>query len=117
MKNLPSTTTTLHTLQRAAACALLATASLAQAQTTGPLSAVPTAWRVENYVPDNVALWFTGSSCASGQLIMPANATKADRDRLYATVMAGKAAGKPVFVYYTASGTNCTIVSFGMAQE
>jgi hypothetical protein len=81
------------------------------------IAAVPTAWRVQNYVPQTVVLWFTGSTCANGQLTLPATAVKADSDRLYATVMMGKAAGKKVYVYYTANAGGCLINSFGLEAE
>jgi hypothetical protein len=81
------------------------------------IAAVPTAWRVQNYVPQTVVLWFTGSTCINGQLTLPGTAVKADSDRLYATVMMGKAAGKKVYLYYTASAGGSLINSFGLESE
>jgi len=76
---------------------------------------VPTAWRVENYVPDSVVVWFTGATCApNGGLSLPTNSVTADRERLFATIMYGKAAGKQVFIYYDPS--TCLIVSFGVLE-
>jgi hypothetical protein len=78
---------------------------------------VPSAWRLENYLVDNVTLWFTGSSCVNGSLSMPVNATKSDKDRLWAAVSVGKAAGRSVFVYYQPiTATECRITSFGLTE-
>lgn len=32
---------------------------------------VPTAWRLENNIPNGLEIWFSGSSCASGRLTLP----------------------------------------------
>jgi len=80
------------------------------------ISAVPTNWRLQNYIPDTLAIYFSSSSCApNGYLLMPANATKADRDRLYNTIMAAKLAKRPVFILY--ESTTCTINSFGLLEQ
>lgn len=80
------------------------------------ISAIPTSWRLQNYIPDTPTLFFSGSNCGpSGILAMPANATKADRDRLYNTIMAAKLAKKPVFIFY--ESTTCTINSFGLLEQ
>lgn len=99
------------------ACALLYGAVASQAQTAQSVSAVPTAWRLENYVAGGVVLWYTPSTCANGQLSLPASAVKADHDRLFATISLAKATGKKAFVYYSNSGSSCLIVSFGMLEE
>jgi hypothetical protein len=99
------------------ACALLGGAAVSQAQSLVSLSAVPTAWRLENYVAGGVVLWYTGSTCTNGNLSLPANSVKADHDRLYATISLAKAVGKKAFVYYTNNGTSCLIASFGMLEE
>jgi hypothetical protein len=118
MKNLVKTIFTTFVLPALAAAALLVISTTASAQAVAKsITAVPNAWRLENYVPDAVTLWFTTSECANGNLSLPAAATKADRDRLFAVVMAGKAASKPVFVYYTVNNGGCTINSFGMIES
>jgi hypothetical protein len=78
-----------------------------------PISVVPTAWLLQNYLPSNVVLWFTGSSCASGMLALPPSATAADQQRLYATVLAAKLSNSKIFVYYDDSTPSCFITSFG----
>ena len=75
---------------------------------------VPTGWRLESYGASNVVLWYTPSSCSSGQIVLPGSATQAEHNRLYATVMTGKAAGLKVFINYTAASGVCTIISFGL---
>ena len=76
------------------------------------LAVVPTAWKLENYVGGRVMLWNTGSPCYGGALNLGASATQNDHSRLFAAVVAGKTAGKTVFVMYET--TDCTIVSFGL---
>jgi hypothetical protein len=73
--------------------------------------AVPTDWKVENYVGSQVALWSTGSPC-NGALTLPSSATIADHDRLFALLMAAKLANRQIFVRY--ENTNCELASFGM---
>jgi len=76
------------------------------------LEEVPTQWRLQNYVPDTPAIYYTGSQCANGVLTFPPNASDQDRDRLWQAVIAAKTNNGKMFVYYT-SGT-CTIQSFGI---
>ena len=74
---------------------------------------VPINWRIQNYLPGNVVLWFTGSSCANGMMLLPASATPADHARLYSTVVSAKAMNAKIFVYYDNGSGNCWISSFG----
>jgi hypothetical protein len=80
------------------------------------LNGVPTSWKIENYIPSNVALWFTGSLCANGALQIPATATEDDKSRLYATIMNAKIAGLPVYISYEPS-PNCQIQSFALSAQ
>jgi len=77
------------------------------------ISAVPTGWRLENYPGDYVAVWFTPSPCASGQLSFPSTTSSADKNRFWALVLAAKLSQKPIFVFYDDQTPNCTIYSFG----
>jgi hypothetical protein len=86
----------------------------ASAQTLVAIQAVPTSWLIQNYVPNQVVLWFTGSSCTSGQLVFTSNAVQADQDRLWAMILAAKATGQQVIVYYYVSDGGCIIQSFGL---
>ena len=75
------------------------------------LEAVPTAWRLENYVSDHkVVLWYTGSECANGNL--SAAMSQDDYNRLWSLVMTSKITNRPVGIRYDVSAGVCTIVSF-----
>jgi hypothetical protein len=107
-----------RSLNSAFACVAMIWSSLGFAQQSQSLVAVPTAWRLENYVTDAVVIWSSGSSCAGGQLIFPANASNADRNRLWSVVSIGKVANKKVFVYYIpVNASTCHIYSFGLLEE
>lgn len=81
------------------------------------LAGVPSAWRLQNYLSGVVVVWYSGSGCASGRLSLPATATAADANRLYATINAAKNMGTKVFVYYDSADANCTISSFGVPDQ
>jgi hypothetical protein len=81
------------------------------------LVGIPTAWRLQDYVPGTVIVYFSGSSCAAGAIQLPASATVADVNRLYATVNAAKNLGTKVFVYYDNADPNCSISSFGVPEQ
>jgi hypothetical protein len=93
---------------------LLFVSQFIHAEIVGIPAVVPTDWLVQNYVPGSVVLWFTGSSCAGGSLVLPANATPSDHARLYATIMSAKISGAKIFVYYDNTDA-CKITSFGFA--
>ena len=73
--------------------------------------------RLKNYVLDNVVVWFSGSQCSNVSLLIPQNATKADRDRFFATVLIGKTTGQSVFVTYAVAAQTCSIESFGLDAQ
>jgi len=83
------------------------------------LVAVPTAWKLENYIGDNVVIWHSTSPCTNGQLTLPGNATADDKDRLWSLIMAAKISGKKAQVYYDDSNvpSKCTITSFSLLHE
>lgn len=84
--------------------------SNAFADLTG-LSAIPSNWRLQDYVGGAIYLYYTGSSCTSGLLFLSAP-TEAERNRLWALILAAKLSNRAVFVYYDSA--NCAISSFGM---
>jgi hypothetical protein len=88
--------------------------SPASAQSIVGITAVPTSWLIQNYVPNQVVLWFTGSPCSNGQLIFPPTAVQADQDRLWAMILAAKATGQQVVVYYYVNNGACIISSYGL---
>jgi hypothetical protein len=92
--------------------ALLGVSALPASALANNIEAVPTGWRMENYIASQtVVLWFTGASeCTMGKLA--ADMSQDDYNRLWSLVMTAKATGKPVGIYYNASGGVCTIGSF-----
>lgn len=94
--------------------AMACTAGTAVASTSS-INGVPTAWRLENYMGNYVVVWGAGAPECTGNLSFDTNATIDDRNRFWATIMTGKAAGKKVFVYY--DNTSCKIVSFGLLEN
>lgn len=97
---------------KAVVFATLFASGIAQASLT-QINAVPTTWKLENYSgSSSVVLWYTGSSCANGQLVLPTAATVADHNRLFSTVQSAKVTGKQMFVIYETA--DCTITSFGL---
>ena len=83
------------------------------------LTDVPTSWRLQNYVGDNVATWFTGSAYTNGRLTLDANASMEDKNRYWATLMATKLANKSVVVYYedSVAPDHCLITSYFLKEE
>lgn len=81
-----------------------------------PLNGSVQSWRIENYVSSQVVIWFSGSSCNTGALILPSTATTEDKNRLWATVLAAKLNNHNMFVFYddSASPNSCVIISFGI---
>jgi hypothetical protein len=92
-----------------AASALWSSAASSQSLISGSTAT----WRLQNYVPNQIVLYFTGSPCTSGSLGLPSNAVQADQDRLWALILTSKATGSPVYIYYFNNGGVCTIASFG----
>lgn len=85
------------------------------AQALVELQAVPSAWQIQEYFPNQTSLFFTGSSCTNGQLNFPSTAVQADQDRLWALILAAKAASQPVIIYYWVSGSSCYISTYATA--
>jgi len=84
---------------------------------TGFVEAVPTAWRLENYSPGGlVSLWYTGSTCSNGQLVLPTGSTVQESSRLFALISAAKMSNNKVFVYYNNAAAGCPIISFGLKE-
>ena len=78
----------------------------------------PASWRIENYIGGNqVTVWYSGSSCATGQLTLPSTASLLDHSRLYATIVAAKNANTRVFILYDNVDSRCPIISFGVPEQ
>src|SRR5437879_13375331 len=54
------------------------------------VSVPATQLRLQNYELDYVVVWYSGSVCQSGQLLLPTSASAGDRNRLWATVTTAK---------------------------
>lgn len=78
------------------------------------LEATPTSWCLQDYNDGGITLFFTGSSCYQGQLILPSTANNDSKQRLWSIVVTGKAAARPVGIYYhyDSSAGACLIDSF-----
>ncbi|WP_139169478.1 hypothetical protein [Microbulbifer yueqingensis] len=76
---------------------------------------VPSKWKLENYIGDNVVAWYTSAPCENGRIILPSTTTRDDRNRFWSAVLTGKASGKEIFVRYDT--TTCEIVSFGVSAQ
>ena len=94
-----------------AAVALTATAAQADL-----LEAVPTGWRLQDYGPSGVSVYFTGSPCSSGQLKFPST-TGFSPDRFWATITTAKVASRTVGIYYHVDNGSCVIDSFYLRES
>ncbi len=56
------------------------------------VSGVPTTWRLQNYAPNNVVLWYTGSTCTTGKLVFQTGTSPDDTNRLWSMVLSAKLA-------------------------
>ena len=92
--------------------------SQANAQVNTSIEQVPTGCKIQNYVPNNVVIWYAPTNCVNGQLTLPAHATDQDRDRLWALIVSAKISQTPVQVYYERyeDGRHCRITSFSAFQ-
>ncbi len=89
--------------------ALLLTAVPAQAD---QIVAVPTSWRLQDYTNGGINLWFTGSQCTNGGLVLLPSVPDGSKDRLYSLILTAKTTNRPVGIFYHFDGTNCVIDSF-----
>ncbi|MDV6331303.1 hypothetical protein [Asticcacaulis sp. 201] len=89
----------------------------AVAQTTSLVEAVPSKWRLQNYIGGNVRVYFTGSTCDYGNITMPASSTAEELNRFYSTVMTAKATSKTMGIYYIYDGSSCFVTSFYLKEE
>lgn len=79
------------------------------------VEAVPTGWRLQSYVSSGTYLYYTGSSCTSGYLQASAM-SEDDRNRLWSTILTGRALGKAVGIFYETASGNCGITSFFLKE-
>lgn len=102
----------LPVLHRAVAVALGLGAVSATAMADN-YEAVPTGWRLENYVASHtVTLWYTGAPGCMGGHIEGAGMSQDDYNRLWSLILTAKSTNQKIGIFYTGSGGNCTITSF-----
>lgn len=97
--------------------ALVAGLLLAQQASAQSVEAVPTNWRIQDYLNGSTEVYFTGSSCPAGALTLPASTPEASKDRFWSVVMTGKAAKLPVGVYYQVSNGQCVVINFYLREQ
>lgn len=92
-------------------------AALSSTASAGNIYESPVGWRLQNYTGNSVGVyWTSASDCPSGGIFMPLNATGEDRDRFWSMILTAKHSGKQVGIYYTSTGTSCTVDSFYVDQ-
>ncbi len=75
--------------------------------------AIPTAWRLQNYIGNQgLTAWFTGSTCTNGLLSFSATSTLDDRNRFFSLVLSAKISSKTISVFYETTSGYCQITSF-----
>ncbi|MDY1547939.1 hypothetical protein [Luteibacter sahnii] len=94
------------------ALVLCLSASGAASANTSVIIGNPSSWRLQMY--NGPAVYYTGSPCVSGSIVMdPADTT--DRGKaFYATVLAAKASNLKVLIEYEVVGSSCYFRSFGV---
>ena len=102
---------------RCFAATLILSASFGVSAEIHTIDTVPTTWRLENYVGDQVVVWYSPSVCGTGALEFPSNASLADRERFWSVLTAAKISRSRVFVRYEVAGNSCYIVSFGLSEK
>ncbi len=88
----------------------------AEAQTVANIEAVPSAWRLQDYSDGSISIYFTGSPCPSGHLVLQSTVSEGVKERLWSTVMAGKLAKQPVGIFYRVEGGSCIISNFYLKE-
>lgn len=79
------------------------------------VEAVPTVWRIENYIAEHrVVLWFTGAAGCTNGALNGSGMTQDDYNRLWSLILTAKASNRTIGVRYTAASGTCNIVSFYM---
>jgi hypothetical protein len=85
-------------------------ASASQYQVVGAVNS----WRLQSYQGATVALWYTGSACTNGQLLLPAGESIDRHKLLAATVLSAKAMGAKMTIGYDIINGTCTITDFAV---
>ena len=78
------------------------------------IEAYPTAWRLQDYEDNTISIFFTGSPCTNGRLILPASVSADSKNRFWSTILSAKMANKIVGIFY--NPTTCEITSFYLKE-
>lgn len=73
------------------------------------IEAYPSAWLLQDYLNGDIALYYTGSTCVSGQLILGGNVPAESRARFWSMLLTAVASNRKVGVYYS---SGCYITNF-----
>jgi hypothetical protein len=106
-----------NSARRSALISCFATAALLTVGTvsaTMSLTGPATNWRIQTYGGGKVVLWYTGSSCGSGQLQLAASETLDAHKLLAAMILSSKATGDKMTVGYDIINGTCTISDIGV---
>jgi hypothetical protein len=106
-----------HTISLISALSLGLTAFLAPASANAAqdlLEAVPTSWRMQDYMAGGLYVYYTGSPCAQGVLVVPSSATVDSVNRFWSLITTAKSLGKTVGVYF--DSTTCNVSSFYLKE-
>ena len=92
---------------------LLALTAAPSPAVANSLEAVPTGWRLENYISNHaVKLWYTpATECTNGGIEV-GSMTQDDHNRLWSLILTSKITNRSVGIYYDANAGNCTMISF-----
>jgi hypothetical protein len=72
--------------------------SVARADTN--LEIIPTAWRMQDYLSGGAVIYYTGSSCAQEELILPTTTPVDSVNRFWSTVLLAKTTNKIMGAFY-----------------
>jgi len=92
---------------------LLSTLSSAASADT-LIEAVPTAWRLQDYAGGQMNIYYAGTPCTYGLLVMAGTSDK--NNRFWSMIMSAKIAGKMVGIYYNPTNS-CTVTSFYLKEQ
>lgn len=74
------------------------------------LEIAPTSWRMQDYLSGGLVIYYTGSTCAQQELILPTATPTDSVNRFWSAVLYAKSANKLMGIFYDPS--TCYITSF-----
>lgn len=82
---------------------LCVSAVSSQAVADNYFEAIPTGWRLQNYIGSTIVAAYTPSNCSNGTLNFSASATQDDKNRFWTLIMSAKLSAKTVGIFYETS--------------